>query len=290
LTLLALVLAIGLVVDDAIVMLENIYRHIEEGMDAVLRPPSRARVRSALPSITMTLTLVAVYAPLAFTPGAPGGCSLNSRWRWPGAVVVSGFVALTLTPMMCSLLLKHNPKPNWFDRNMERWLTEHFGAGRIAALAADWRAAAGPRAAQRLGWRCKRAGWWVSCWCQRGGHCAGLPRHEAGTVAAGRPRHHPGQRQRARRRHAGLHQPLRTGAGKAMGQQYKEFDRIFANVGNPTVSQASVVYRTVDWDERKRSTLDMARELQPKFNAAARASTPFPSRRRRWGRAFASGP
>lgn len=52
-----------------------------------------------------------------------------------------------------------------------------------------------------------------------------------------------------------------------MGQPFKEFDRIFANVGNPTVAQASVVYRTVDWDERTRSTMDMARELQPKFNA-----------------------
>jgi multidrug efflux pump len=52
-----------------------------------------------------------------------------------------------------------------------------------------------------------------------------------------------------------------------MGEPYKEFDRIFANVGNPTVSQASVVYRTVDWEDRKRSTLDLARELQPKFNA-----------------------
>ena len=52
-----------------------------------------------------------------------------------------------------------------------------------------------------------------------------------------------------------------------LGEPYKEFDRIFANVGNPTVGQASVVYRTVDWEERKRSTMDLARELQPKFNA-----------------------
>uniref|UniRef100_UPI00286CE9B1 efflux RND transporter permease subunit n=1 Tax=Polaromonas sp. TaxID=1869339 RepID=UPI00286CE9B1 len=52
-----------------------------------------------------------------------------------------------------------------------------------------------------------------------------------------------------------------------MGEPFKEFDRIFANVGNPTVAQATVVYRTVDWDDRTRSTMDMARELQPKFNA-----------------------
>jgi multidrug efflux pump len=52
-----------------------------------------------------------------------------------------------------------------------------------------------------------------------------------------------------------------------LGAPYKEFDRIFANVGNPTVSQASVVYRTVDWEERQRTTLDMARELGPKTNS-----------------------
>ncbi|MBP9524598.1 MAG: efflux RND transporter permease subunit, partial [Ottowia sp.] len=56
---------------------------------------------------------------------------------------------------------------------------------------------------------------------------------------------------------------------EAIGQQYPEFDRIFANIGNPTVSQGSVVYRAVDWSERTRSTLDIARELQPKFNQLA---------------------
>ena len=78
-----MVLAIGLVVDDAIVMLENIYRHIEEGMPPFSGGASRARARSASRSIAMTITLVAVYAPLAFTPGAPAGCSSSSRWRWP---------------------------------------------------------------------------------------------------------------------------------------------------------------------------------------------------------------
>ena len=78
LTLLAMVLAIGLVVDDAIVVLENIYRHIEEGME-----PFAAAIKGAreigFAVIAMTLTLAAVYAPIAFTPGAPDGCSSNSR-------------------------------------------------------------------------------------------------------------------------------------------------------------------------------------------------------------------
>jgi multidrug efflux pump len=81
LTLLALVLAIGLVVDDAIVMLENIYRHIEEGMAPFAAAIHGAREIS-FAIIAMTLTLAAVFAPLAFTPGAPGGCSSSSRWRW----------------------------------------------------------------------------------------------------------------------------------------------------------------------------------------------------------------
>ena len=105
-----LVLAIGPVVDDAIVMLENIYRHIEEGLD-----PFTAAIRGAkeigFAIVAMTLTLVAVYAPLAFTPGRTGRLFIEFALALAGAVLVSGFVALTLSPMMCSLLLRHNPRP-----------------------------------------------------------------------------------------------------------------------------------------------------------------------------------
>src|SRR6476620_5326786 len=122
LTLLALVLAIGLVVDDAIVMLENIFRHSEEGQD-----PFSAAIRGSreigFAVITMTLTLVAVYAPLAFTPGRTGRLFVEFALALAGAVLVSGFVALTLTPMLCAKLLRHNPHPTWFDSHMERWLT-----------------------------------------------------------------------------------------------------------------------------------------------------------------------
>lgn len=121
LTLLALVLAIGLVVDDAIVMLENIYRYIEEGME-----PFDAAIKGAreigFAIIAMTLTLAAVYAPIAFTPGRTGRLFLEFAVTLAGAVVVSGFVALSLTPMMCSKLLKHNHKPNILVRGIERAL------------------------------------------------------------------------------------------------------------------------------------------------------------------------
>ena len=118
LTLLALVLAIGLVVDDAIVMLENIFRHIEEGMT-----PFQAAIKGSrevgFAIVAMTMTLVAVYAPLAFAPGRTGRLFTEFALALAGAVVVSGLVALTLSPMMCSLLLRHNPKPGFFDRGME---------------------------------------------------------------------------------------------------------------------------------------------------------------------------
>ncbi|WP_373503822.1 efflux RND transporter permease subunit [Aestuariivirga sp.] len=121
LTLLAMVLAIGLVVDDAIVVLENIYRHIEEGMK-----PFEAAIKGAreigFAVIAMTMTLAAVYAPIAFTPGRTGRLFLEFAITLAGAVIVSGFVALTLTPMMCSKLLKHSEKKNVFARIVEGFL------------------------------------------------------------------------------------------------------------------------------------------------------------------------
>ena len=110
LTLLALVLAIGLVVDDAIVMLENIYRHVEEGM-----PPVKAALLGSreigFAVIAMTITLAAVYAPIGFMTGHTGRLFTEFAWTLAGAVIVSGFVALTLSPMMCSKLLQH-PRPS----------------------------------------------------------------------------------------------------------------------------------------------------------------------------------
>ena len=105
LTLLGIVLAIGLVVDDAIVVLENIHRHIEEGMR-----PFEAAVRGsreiAFAVVAMTVTLAAVFAPLAFSTGNTGRLFMEFALTVASAVVVSGFVALTLTPMMCSKLLR----------------------------------------------------------------------------------------------------------------------------------------------------------------------------------------
>lgn len=105
LTLLAMVLAIGLVVDDAIVVLENIYRHIEEGM-----PPLQAAFKGsreiAFAVLAMTVTLAAVYVPVAFLEGRTGKLFVEFALTLAAAVLISGFVALTLSPMMCGRTLK----------------------------------------------------------------------------------------------------------------------------------------------------------------------------------------
>jgi len=106
LTLLAMVLAIGLVVDDAIVMLENIHRHVEEGKTR-LHAAFLGAKEIGFAIVAMTLTLVSVYAPLAFATGRTGRLFVEFALTLAGAVLVSGFIALTLTPMMCARMLRH---------------------------------------------------------------------------------------------------------------------------------------------------------------------------------------
>ncbi len=109
LSLLAMVLAIGLVVDDAIVMLENIYRHIEEGM-APFEAALKGSKEIGFAIVAMTLTLAAVYMPFAFSTGRTGKLFIEFALTLAGAVLVSGFTALTLSPMMSSKLLSHEKK------------------------------------------------------------------------------------------------------------------------------------------------------------------------------------
>ncbi|HJU31732.1 MAG TPA: multidrug efflux RND transporter permease subunit [Hyphomicrobiaceae bacterium] len=119
LTLLALVLAIGLVVDDAIVVVENIHRHIEEGMAPYQAALTGAR-EIAVPVISMTITLAAVYAPIGFVSGLTGALFREFAFTLAGAVVVSGIIALTLSPMMASLLLKSDHSSGRFVRVLDR--------------------------------------------------------------------------------------------------------------------------------------------------------------------------
>ena len=131
LTLLAMVLSIGIVVDDAIVVLENISRHIEDGMKPVAAALQGMKEIS-FAVVAMTLTLVAVFAPMAFSAGRTGRLFTEFALTLASAVLVSGFVALTLSPMMCSRLLRrqevdaNRPRGRWarfsdgFDRVFDR--------------------------------------------------------------------------------------------------------------------------------------------------------------------------
>jgi len=247
LTLLALVLAIGLVVDDAIVVLENIYRHIEEGLT-----PFQASIKGvreiSFAVVAMTLTLAAVFAPLAFTPGRTGRLFGEFALTLAGAVLVSGFVALTLTPMLCSKLLRHNPKPGVFDRTMESLL---------ARMAASY--------ARALRWTLAHR--WVvlvvmlasgggSAWLYSTAKSELAPMEDRGVIAM----------------------PIRAPDGATLQYtaryldeleritaQYPEFDRRFLFMGGGQVSTAFGVLRTVDWTERDITTQELARKLLPQL-------------------------
>lgn len=119
LTLLAMVLAIGLVVDDAIVVVENIHRHIEEGKTPFDAAIEGAR-EIAVPVISMTITLAAVYAPIGFLEGLTGALFKEFALTLAGAVIISGVVALTLSPMMCSKLLRHEENPSGLAHKLDQ--------------------------------------------------------------------------------------------------------------------------------------------------------------------------
>ncbi|WNB77948.1 efflux RND transporter permease subunit [Methylomonas koyamae] len=120
LTMLAMVLAIGLVVDDAIVVVENIHRHIEQGSGRIQAAIDGAR-ELALPVVAMTTTLVAVYAPIGFMGGLVGALFTEFAFSLAGAVLISGIVALTLSPMMSSRFLQAAGRPGGFERGVEHF-------------------------------------------------------------------------------------------------------------------------------------------------------------------------
>jgi multidrug efflux pump len=184
-----------------------------------------------------------------------------------GAVLVSGFVALTLTPMMCSKLLRHNPKPGWFDRTMERALNALSGGyERLLrwVITARWTRSGGGSGGV-LGWFIQArwlvlgvmglAAWGIAAvWPTMKQELA--PLEDRGTILAvvNAP---DGSTLDYTNRYAQIME--------RMGQNYKEFDRIFGIVGNPTVSQASVIFRAVEWEKRERTTLQLAREMGPRM-------------------------
>jgi len=128
LTLLALVLAIGLVVDDAIIVVENVNRHLEEGLSPMQAAITAAR-ELANPIIAMTVVLVAVYVPIGFLGGLTGALFTEFAFTLVGAVTISAVVALTLSPMMCSRLLKpHDASQRGVEARLVLTLDRAFDA------------------------------------------------------------------------------------------------------------------------------------------------------------------
>lgn len=248
LSLLAMVLAIGLVVDDAIVMLENIYRHIEEG-----KTPFQAAIEGSreitFAVIAMTLTLVAVYAPVSFAEGRTGKLFLEFALTLAGAVLVSGFVALTLTPMLCSKLLRHEVK----ETRVQRWLRE-----RLEQLDTAYKGA--------LRKALSRQGAVVGAAAIVALSCVGLfmllqqelaPIEDRGTllVAGQAPQ----------------------GATLEFSQRYaKQIESIYTDIpevagylvvsGFPQITDLVSFSRLVPWGDRGRTQQEIVAELQPKLN------------------------
>jgi multidrug efflux pump len=247
LTLLAMVLAIGLVVDDAIVVLENIYRNVEAGMERV--PAAIKGIKEiGFAVVAMTLTLTAVFAPLAFATGRTGRLFIEFALALAGAVLVSGFVALTLSPMMCSKLLRHEKKHGRLFTTIEGWLN-----GLTAAYG------------RSLAWVLKHRWVVVLVWVAVAGLGAlffSLLRSELAPledrgVIFGRLQAPPGSTVDY------TSEQLR--AVESYYQTIPETSAYNAVAGFPTVDYGNAILRLKPWEERKRKQQDIARELNAKF-------------------------
>jgi multidrug efflux pump len=247
LTMLAFVLAIGLVVDDAIVMLENIHRHVEEGM-----PPMRAAFRGVreigFAVLAMTLTLAAVFAPIGFTEGRTGRLFSEFALTLAGAVLISGFVALTLSPMMCSVLLKEHEKHGRLYNLFESALTGMTNGYRAllgGVLKVRFLVVIVMLATAGLG-----------AWLYMGLKSELAPYEDRGLVLA-----------------IGIASEGSTieNTDASMKRiegflaEVPEAARYFMVIGFPVVSQAISFLGLTDWSERERSSFDIAQELGPKM-------------------------
>ena len=251
LTLLALVLAIGLVVDDAIVMLENIYRHVEQGM-----PPVKAALLGSreisFAIIAMTITLAAVYAPIGFMTGVTGRLFTEFAWTLAGAVIVSGFVALTLSPMMCSKLLKHQSHHNLLYRLIERVLN---------GITSGYRALLKLALAVRplivlLGLAVAASSYFLFATIKS----ELAPVEDQGNIIV------------TFRGPEGATIDYTDAYAKKLEEialTVPEADRVFSVSGNPTVSQGRVILRLTPWSERKRTQQEIGRSITPAMSTVA---------------------
>jgi len=249
LTLLAMVLAIGLVVDDAIVMLENIHRHIEAGKSRLQAAFLGAR-EIGFAIIAMTLTLVSVYAPLAFATGRTGRLFIEFALTLAGAVLVSGFIALTLTPMMCSRMLRHQSAHGRWYMAIEHGIGRVTQAYRSALLAAlhgrVWVGilALGVAAACAVLFHVVKSE--LAPVEDRGVIFGVVSAPEGSTIAY----------------------TLRSMQDiEALYQQIPEASGYQSIIGFPTVTNGFAILRLKPWSERQRKQQDITEELKPRFSA-----------------------
>jgi multidrug efflux pump len=247
LTLLAMVLAIGLVVDDAIVVLENIYRNIEAGMERTAAAIKGIK-EIGFAVIAMTLTLAAVYAPLAFATGRTGRLFIEFALALAGAVLVSGFVALTLSPMMCSKLLRHQPTH-----------------GRVFTLIEGWLDGLTRAYARSLAWVLRHRPLIVVLWVVTVAVGIGFftqlrselaPTEDRGVIF-GRLVSPPGSTVQY------TSEQLRAVEGYFA--TVPEMEAFNAIAGFPSVDFGTAILRLKPWEERERKQQDIARELNQKF-------------------------
>jgi multidrug efflux pump len=271
LTLLAMVLAIGLVVDDAIVVLENIFRHIEEGMPRKAAAMQGAK-EIAFAVIAMTLTLTSVFAPLAFATGRTGRLFIEFALTLAGAVLVSGFIALTLTPMMCSLLLRHEPKHSWIYNKIEAGFQAFTNAYRSVltfVLHHRWIVAVGWATTLAVG-----AALFMTIKSELS------PIEDRGVVF-------------------GIVTAPQGSTPQYTADQLKPIEEFYAQVpeafaftaisGFPTVVDGNAVLRLKSWEDRTRRQQDIADELRPKF-AGIPGALAFPINPPSLGQSFRSTP
>ncbi len=271
LTLLAMVLAIGLVVDDAIVVLENIFRHIEAGMGRIEAALQGAREIS-FAVIAMTLTLASVFAPLAFATGRTGRLFIEFALTLAGAVLVSGFVALTLTPMMCSLLLRHQPEHSWIYNKIEAGF-DAFTNGYRRLLSALLRA----RWIVGLVWLATLIGGGVLFMTLKSELS---PTEDRGVIF-------------------GLVTAPQGSTPQYTSDQLRPIEAFYAQVpeahaytaisGFPTVVDGNAILRLKPWEERTRKQQQIADELRPKF-ASIPGALAFPINPPSLGQGFRSTP
>jgi multidrug efflux pump len=248
LTLLAIVLAIGLVVDDAIIVVENADRHMKEGkspLDAALM----AARELAGPIVAMTVVLVAVYVPIGFQGGLTGSLFTEFAFTLAGAVVVSGVVALTLSPMMCSRFFKPEQDQGrfvqWIDHRFEQ-LHQAYSRLLAASLATY-------KVTVVMGLLLLAGAGYLFMTSQS----ELAPQEDQGFLMgafSGPPDATPQQMQ------------TYAGAAFAAAQKVPEFDQMFQMTGVPTANQGIGGIILKPWDQRKRSTTQVQNQLQADWN------------------------